>query len=224
MENRILYYPVAKNIVCVEGCDFIGKTTFIKELIKYYSHQGIELLPLRHNNPPIKQIRELLLSFELPTITRECLFNAIESYLFSNDFNNKSKFILDRGWISRLVYQHALVNDTYSEGKVLSIVDRIVSSHIKIPYYNIILLSKNTETIENRIKSSGRELDIFEKMKASEINQEYKDFMPFLEGIGFEKIVKFFYFFVEDFTLSQLVQEVAKILDFSGENCESSAI
>ena len=221
MNKRIKDYTVAKNIICIEGCDLVGKTTIQNSLVEYYHKKEIEVLGVQSPGETVvgTKIREILKKYEMPPLAQECLFNASDTIIF-NSFNPEINYIFDRYWISRIVYQYYLNRKfNYIEPKkIYEMIERMISYGIKLPYNNIILLARDIKILKSRTSNRKKTVDVFEKNGLEKINNAYCNVVNALtQELNFNEIMKFHVFIVDEYNnkpISDFIKNVVDVIDF----------
>lgn len=219
MNKRIKDYPVAKNIICIEGCDLVGKTTIQNSLVEYYHKKEIEVLGVQSPGETVvgTKIREILKKYEMPPLAQECLFNASDTIIFDS-FDPDINYIFDRYWISRIVYQYYLNRKfNYIESKnIYEMIERMISYGIKLPYNNIILLARDINILNTRASTRGKSIDIFERGGLERINNAYCNVVNFLiHDMNFDEIMKFHIFIIDDHkSIDTFITDIVNAIDF----------
>jgi thymidylate kinase len=150
---------IAPNIICIEGPDFSGKTSVVKELCLEYP----ELTAVRSPGGTVlgEKMREIIKSCRHSNLVERMLFNLSDISFFEERYSPEEAYVFDRYWLSRLAYQSSYVNVNYP--KVADLVGEMTRAKILFPALTIVLLAEDPKILLKRATSGGRPLDNFEQ-------------------------------------------------------------
>lgn len=124
-------------ILVIEGPDKSGKTTLCQEIKEQYN--------FIYKKFPSEKIRNFILNRENKTISKiEKIIEDMEA--FSNNIEKERNYIIDRWWISTLIYQG--YNEIYRD-KIIKLLEDSSLTKLNIDYLFYIKSNLNLERDNN---------------------------------------------------------------------------
>lgn len=166
--------------IVVEGKDLVGKSTFIKKLVKAYEVIGKEIVQVTEpfmGHPTGQKIRDFLKEKHTNSDDLYKLYKENREYLWKSVIRpalESGKIVIsDRNFISSMVYQVNM--------GMMSVLGHNTDNHPDIVYY----LSISHDTYLERLKKKKNleviELEFVNKAKSDECDRRYKEACSILE-------------------------------------------
>lgn len=155
-------------IIILEGIDKSGKTTLSKEISKKTKYTYIKF--------PSEEIRYLILNKKIKTTEKiEILIKEMESFLKNIDI--KKHYIIDRWWISTLVYQG--YNEYYKDLIMEKLGKYLLNKKLNYLFY-----------IKSNLEINKDNEDIYEEQRENYLNK--------YEDLFCKKSISFFYNYFDE--------------------------